>query len=134
MSLKSKIENANKLGRENLTKKYVKVEDSETTHEIMKHIEEIEQNVYLPENPTPEEPTPEEPFIPPVFEYKNVIYNSDNTISFIDKDDLEHTMKCTYENGKMIEIDFDGGNIELLYDGDELVGIGDTIIDLRGDK
>lgn len=63
-------------------------------------------------------------------QYKSIVYNADDTISLTDKDGVVHTMKCTYENDKLIGVTFDGTDIRLTYDGDVLVKVGRTLVDL----
>jgi hypothetical protein len=65
-------------------------------------------------------------------EYKSITYNKDNTITLIDKNDVIHSMSCTYENNKMISITYDGRMINLSYDdNDALIGIGNKEINLK---
>lgn len=63
-------------------------------------------------------------------EYISIIYNTDNTITLTDKDGVIHTMSCTYENGKLIGVTYDGKNVALTYNGDVLVKVGKTAVDV----
>lgn len=63
-------------------------------------------------------------------DYTNIVYNEDDTITLTDKDGVEHTMSCTYESGKLIDVTYDGKAVELTYDGDVLVSIGKTAVDM----
>ena len=63
-------------------------------------------------------------------QYKSITYNTDNTITLIDSEDVEHTMSCTYEDGKITSITLDNEEIKLSYDGDSLIAIEDTVMDL----
>ena len=62
--------------------------------------------------------------------YTNIVYNEDNTITLTDKDGVIHTMSCTYEGGKLIGVTYDGESIELTYNGDALVKVGKTAVDM----
>jgi hypothetical protein len=63
-------------------------------------------------------------------DYTNIVYNEDNTITLTDKDGVEHTMSCTYEDGKLIGVTYDGKSIALTYDDDLLVKVGKTAVDV----
>lgn len=73
---------------------------------------------------------PELDFADFAVKYKSITYNNDNTVTLIDKDDNEATMNCVYTDGKLTELTLDGQNVALEYDGDVLVGVGQTIVDL----
>ena len=62
--------------------------------------------------------------------YESIVYNEDNTITLTYKDGVEHTMSCTYEDGKLIGVTYDGKAVELTYDGNVLVKVGKTAVDL----
>jgi hypothetical protein len=62
--------------------------------------------------------------------YTSITYNEDNTITLTDKDGVEHTMSCTYEDGKLIGVTYDGKRVNLTYDGDVLVKVGRTAVDM----
>ena len=64
-------------------------------------------------------------------EYKSITYNEDNTITLIDKDDVVHTMSCTYEDSKLTSITYDNRVINLTYDGDILTSINNKEINLE---
>lgn len=64
-------------------------------------------------------------------EYKSVTYNDDDTITLIDTEDVEHTMECTYEDGKIISITYDGKVVNLSYNNDKLITIGKTTVDVE---
>ena len=63
-------------------------------------------------------------------EYKSIIYNEDNTITLIDVNDIEHTVSCIYEDGKIASVTFDDEEIKLSYNGDDLVAVGNVATDL----
>ena len=63
-------------------------------------------------------------------QYKSITYNADNTIILIDSDDVEHIMSCVYEDGKITSITLDDEEIKLSYDGDDLIAVENTAIDL----
>jgi hypothetical protein len=63
-------------------------------------------------------------------EYESIVYNEDNTITLTDKKGIIHTMECAYENDKLIGVTYDGKAIDLIYDGDVLVSIGKTVVDM----
>lgn len=67
--------------------------------------------------------------------YDEIIYTADkdaegNDIIHLIDDNNIYEMKCSYENGKMKTIIYQGKTIELQYDGDRLSQIGDTEINL----
>ena len=64
--------------------------------------------------------------------YESIVYNEDNTITLTDKDGVEHTMSCTYADGKLIDVIYDGKAVNLTYSGDRLVKVGKTAVDLSG--
>ncbi len=107
--LKSQIENANALGRQNLTDKGIEVNGTETTYQLMQMIADISGGGAS---------------------YTSIVYNEDDTVTLIDTEGITHTMACTYEDGKLISVTYDGKAIELVYEGEELKSIGKTDIDL----
>jgi hypothetical protein len=62
--------------------------------------------------------------------YTGIVYNEDNTITLTDKDGVEHTMECEYTDGKLTSVKYDGKTVELVYDGDLLVKVGKTAVDV----
>lgn len=62
--------------------------------------------------------------------YTNIVYNEDNTIALTDKDGVEHTMECEYTDGKLTSVKYDGKKVDLTYEGDALVKVGKTAIDV----
>jgi hypothetical protein len=108
--VKKKIENANALGRQNLTEKGVTISETATTYDIMTAIAEIVSGGGA--------------------NYESIVYNDDDTITLTDKDGVEHTMSCTYEDGKLIGVTYDGKAVNLTYDGDVLVKVGKTAVDM----
>lgn len=62
--------------------------------------------------------------------YKQIIYNEDNTITLIDRDDLVHTMICTYDGEKLVSITYDNKKVALKYNDATLSSIGTTTIDM----
>lgn len=65
------------------------------------------------------------------FWYKSITYNEDDTITLIDQNDVEHTIVCTYDGGKIVKVTYDGAKLELEYNKNKLVQVGDTEIDLE---
>jgi hypothetical protein len=65
-------------------------------------------------------------------EYSNIVYNEDDTVTLTDTDGNEHTIVCEYEGDKLIGATYDDENIDLIYSGDNLVGIDGLTIDLSG--
>lgn len=63
-------------------------------------------------------------------DYTNIVYNEDDTITLTDKDGVEHTMSCTYADGKLIDVIYDGKAVNLTYSGDRLVKVGKTAVDM----
>ena len=106
--IKDAINIANTLGRTNLAEKGVTVDDTATTYQIMQKISEVSTGV----------------------EYTNIVYNEDNTITLTDKDGIVHTMSCTYEDGKLTGVNYDGKAVELTYNGDVLITVGKTLVDM----
>ena len=109
--IKTKLLNANALGRTNLSEKGVELPETATTYEIMSKIAEIVSGGSGTE-------------------YTSIVYNTDNTITLTDKDGAIHTMSCTYENGKLIGVTYDGKAVDLTYNGDALVKVGKTAVDV----
>lgn len=107
--LKTQIQNVNALGKTNLAEKGVELSATATTYEIMSKIAEISGGGVS---------------------YTNIVYNTDNTVTLTDKDGVVHTMSCTYDNGKLIGAAYDGKAVDLTYNGDALVKVGKTVIDM----
>jgi hypothetical protein len=63
--------------------------------------------------------------------YKSITYNEDDTITLIDSEDIEHTMECTYVDGILTKITYDGQTTSIQYEDGALVKIGSTAIDLN---
>lgn len=114
--LKTQIKNVNALGKTNLAEKGVKLPDTATTYNIMQAIAEI---VGSSGSGT---------------EYTSIVYNTDNTVTLTDTDGAVHTMSCTYEGDKLIGVTYDGKAVELTYNGDALVKVGKTAVDLANAK
>ena len=110
--IKTKLLNANALGRTNLAEQGVELSADATTYDIMQAIAEI---VGSSGSGT---------------EYTSIVYNTDNTITLTDKDGAIHTMSCTYEDGKLIGVTYDGKAVDLTYNGDVLVKLGNTVVDI----
>jgi hypothetical protein len=66
--------------------------------------------------------------------YTSITYNNDDTITLIDTDGTEHTMVCTYEDNVLKAVTYDGKAVDLVYDGEDLVGVGDTMVDVSNAK
>lgn len=63
--------------------------------------------------------------------YTNIVYNEDDTITLTDKDGVIHTMECEYTDGKLTSVKYDGKAIELTYDGDVLIKVGKTAVNVN---
>ncbi len=113
MSLCEKINNANALGRQNLTDKGVEVSADATTYEIMQSIADI---VIGGGGSS--------------ISYTDIVYNDDNTITLTDTDGTEHTMVCEYTDGKLTSLKFDGKSVALKYEGDVLISVGGVSVDV----
>lgn len=107
-NLISQIETVNALGRTNLAEKGVATEENITTFRIMQEILNIESGIA----------------------YKSVTYNVDGTVTIVDKDDRVITVELNYEDGKITNFVYNGKAVGLTYQGDELVEIGGTSVDL----
>jgi hypothetical protein len=108
--IKTQIENANALGRTNLSEQGVDVSADASTYDIMKAI----ANILGGSGVT----------------YKTIVYNKDNTITLTDKEDTVHTMECGYTDGKLTSVKYNGKSVRLMYNGDKLVTVGRTNVDL----
>jgi N-acetylneuraminic acid mutarotase len=64
-------------------------------------------------------------------QYTSIVYNEDNTITLTDKDGVIHTMECEYTDGKLTSVKYDGKVVDLTYNGDLLVKVGKTAIDME---
>lgn len=64
-------------------------------------------------------------------EYKSIVYNEDNTITLLDNEDVEHTVSCIYEDGKITSVTLDNEKIKLSYNGDDLISVENIAIDLN---
>ena len=63
--------------------------------------------------------------------YTSIVYNTDNTITLTDTDGVVHTMVCTYDGaGKLVSASYDNDGISLTYEGDVLVKVGGTAVDV----
>lgn len=105
--LENQIETANELGRQNLNGKGVDIPADAATYEIMAAIAEISGGGVI---------------------YESIVCNKDNTITLTDKDGNEHIVKFEYTQGKLSYLNFDGKNVNLSYDGDVLVSVGNTAV------
>ena len=64
-------------------------------------------------------------------EYSDIVYNEDNSITLTEANGTVHTMECSYsEDGRLTSIKCDGKAIDLTYEGDVLVKVGATDVDL----
>ena len=65
--------------------------------------------------------------------FLSITYNDDNTVTFIDRNYVERTMKCTYDKfGRLSSVNMDGIAHPVIYDeNDWAVAVGDTKIDLK---
>lgn len=64
--------------------------------------------------------------------YVKVIWNEDNTISFVDTDGITYLMDCKYEDDKITEVIYNNEKIGINYKNDDLILINDTEINLSG--
>lgn len=60
----------------------------------------------------------------------NVTLNADGTYTVTDKDENEHTLAVTETDGQITAITYDGNNVSLDFNGDDLTGVGDTDVDV----
>ncbi len=67
-------------------------------------------------------------------EYLSVTYNDDDTITLIDKEGTEHTMVCTYQGDKLVDVKYDGKTVRLSYKDDALNRVGNTAVDFANAK
>lgn len=109
--IKTKLLNANALGRTNLSEKGVELSATATTYEIMSKIAEIVSGGGG-------------------VTYTSIVYNTDNTVTLTDKDGAVHTMECEYTEGKLTSVKYDGKAVDLTYNGDVLVKVGKTAVDV----
>jgi hypothetical protein len=65
--------------------------------------------------------------------YTSIVYNDDDTITLIDKDGITHTMVCTYEDDKLIGVNYDGKAINIGYENNKMY-VGKTEINLSDAK
>lgn len=63
--------------------------------------------------------------------YESIVYNADNSITLTDKDGTEHHMLCAYEEDMLIGVTYDGKAVKLSYDGDVLVSVGKSSVDMN---
>ena len=110
-ALKAQIENANALGIANLAQKGVNLPITAATYEIMQGIVNIVSGGGG-------------------IQYTSITYNKDNTVILTDKDGTQHTLSCTYKDGKLASMNYDGKLINLEYNGDIPIKVGQTEIDL----
>jgi hypothetical protein len=108
-TLTDRISSANALGRQNLSDIGVNVPDDATTYDIMQSIADISGGGS---------------------QYTSIVYNEDNTITLTDTDGVVHTMECEYADGELTSVKYDGRKVALTYDGDVLVKVGKTEIDM----
>ena len=109
--LKTQIANANALGRTNLAEKGVELLVSATTYDIMQSIADVSSGGGV--------------------SYTSIVYNNDGTITLVDKDGIVHTMECGYNGKNLTSVKYDEKTIELVYNGEHLVNVGATNIDLK---
>ena len=63
--------------------------------------------------------------------YKDFSIDDDGSVTFTDLDDKTHTIKPTYENGKIVSIFYDDYPIKFAYDSDgNLINIGGTTFNI----
>lgn len=105
--LKSQVQSANALGIANLVEKGVDISEDATTYEIMQRIADVIGGSSA--------------------NYKSITFHEDDTITLVDKDDVTHTMSCTYKDEMLDSVTYDGSRIRLGYDDDDnLIKVGAT--------
>jgi hypothetical protein len=63
-------------------------------------------------------------------QYTDIVYNDDNTVTLTDTSGVEHTISCVYENNRLLSMTYDGKEVVTVYDNGELVGVGETEVDV----
>jgi hypothetical protein len=104
--LKTQLGKVNDLGRQNLADKYVDIAKNATTANIMSAIADIVVGA----------------------RYKQIYYNTDDTITLRDDRGIEHIMNCRYIDGKLVALSYDDTIVDLNYKGDQLVSINESVI------
>lgn len=62
--------------------------------------------------------------------YSSITYNSDNTITLKDAEGQEYTLSFNYIDGKVQNIKLDGLVTNVIYEGDNLIQLGDAQVNL----
>ena len=63
-------------------------------------------------------------------DYADIIYNDDDTVTLVEKNGTEHTISCEFDNNRIISMTYDGTEVAVVYNGDELVSVGETEVDV----
>lgn len=116
--LSLKVDMMTAIGKENLEEKGVVLDDDASLLRVIQNIKNISQSGGSG-----------------VLSYDSILYGKDpngNDALILEDDGVTYYAACKYENGKLKSIIHQGQTIELQYDGDKLINIGDTEIDLSG--
>lgn len=64
--------------------------------------------------------------------FKSLTLEEDGSYTVVDTKDNEHTIEVEEENGRIVELTYDGESVNLEYDGEgNLVMIGDSEVDVE---
>ena len=116
--LSLKVDMMTAIGKENLEEKGVVLDDDASLLRVIQNIKNISQSGGSGS-----------------LSYDSISYGKDpdgNDALILEDDGVTYYAACKYENGKLKSIIHQGQTIELQYDGDKLINIGDTEIDLSG--
>lgn len=116
--LSLKVDMMTAIGRENLEEKGVVLDNDASLLRVIQNIKNISQSGGFGS-----------------LSYDSISYGKDpdgNDTLILEDDGVTYYAACEYENGKLKSIIHQGQTIELQYDGDKLINIGDTEIDLSG--
>ena len=114
--LSLKVDMMTAIGKENLEEKGVVLDDDASLLRVIQNIKNISQSGGSGS-----------------LSYDSISYGKDpdgNDTLILEDDGVTYYAACEYENGKLKSIIYQGQTIEFQYDGDKLINIGDTEIDL----
>lgn len=116
--LSLKVDMMTAIGKENLEEKGVVLDDDASLLRVIQNIKNISQSGGSSS-----------------LSYDSISYGKDpdgNDALILEDDGVTYYAACEYENGKLKSIIYQGQTLELQYDGDKLINIGDAEIDLSG--
>lgn len=108
-SIITKLQNANAIGRSNLSTKGVNLPETATTYGIMQSIADV---------------------IGGCVEFTSIVVNEDDTITLTEWNGNTHTMGWIYNDGKITDLIYDHKVIPLVYEGDNLVAVDGTLVNV----